>query len=154
MKLFVKFIFTWLGFNLLIIFLFGLFTLWKFLFVILWICIYKPCNISCAYCEGPGNSEDSNCLKCKESLNYYHLNAPESTNCVNSSQISSNYYLNKVLTVFEVDFNNIHTCNDAGVSSGGWVNQEFVNKFGLEDSIQGWGNYTEYWHIQAAGGGG
>lgn len=50
-----------------------------------------------------------------------------------------------------VDFNNIHSCNDSSISTGSWVNTDFVNKYGLEDSTQGWGDTVEYWHIQAAG---
>ena len=50
-----------------------------------------------------------------------------------------------------VDFDNIHSCNDPSISTGSWVNVDFVNKYGLEDSTQGWGDTVEYWHIQAIG---
>ena len=74
--------------------------------------LYKPCYNSCYTCYSFGNSENHNCITCK---NEYHKKYGEENNiCYNENEITERYYLDNESNVYKECYYTCNTCSGKG----------------------------------------
>ena len=74
--------------------------------------LFRRCNKRCLKCDGEGSEEESNCLKCNNSLNY-HFDPLKSGHCLTYEElININYYLDTTTDKFTKCNESCSTCDN------------------------------------------
>ena len=74
--------------------------------------LFKRCNARCLKCDEPGTENETNCIKCNNSLDY-HFDPIKQNHCLTYEElIDINYYIDTTEDKFKLCNENCSTCNN------------------------------------------